>query len=47
MAIGFKWFKGDDLYIANIYASNKMHERIEMWEAMVHCLPRGGQMEIW
>lgn len=28
------------LYIANIYASNKMHERIEMRKAMVQCLPR-------
>ena len=31
------------LCIANIYASNKMHERIKMRKATVQCLPRGSK----
>ena len=43
VAIGFSASRllGDDLYIANVYASNKVYERLKVWEAMVNCLLRG------
>lgn len=44
----FSGCKCGDVYIANIYASNKLHEHIEMWETMIQYLPKGGgYMDIW
>ena len=39
----FPYYQGEDIFIASMYASNKMREWIEMWEPMVELLPRHGK----
>jgi hypothetical protein len=42
--LNFPYYQeGGGIYIANMYASNKMREQFEMWEPMVELLPRDGK----
>lgn len=39
----FPYYQGGDIFIANVYASKKMRERIETWENIVELLPGEGK----